>query len=337
MKGLLFSSATVLIALNVFAGGAIKTNCGFHPNGHHPNRMTFLDSSNGRTSGITKERYLQLLSKVYEEFKSDFAQRGFQFSAIDTWEDKNFNAYAMATCAEQLEGFKTGQQIECRGRRDIRLFTVTGGLARASLVTEDGFLLAACHEIGHHIAGAPLRADVMSNEGQSDYFAAMKCARRIFSKEDNVLEMQKRIVPGHITRECETSFSTPQDIALCQRVSMGAWSITRLLTAAPPATISFTTPDPTVVETTFMSHPQAQCRFDTYFAGAVCTADMNRDFDMTNPNVGACTRQAGDKRGVRPLCWYKPGEVAAAPQRPSFIVLPLKEALGSAQAKFTHL
>jgi Zn-dependent protease with chaperone function len=51
-----------------------------------------------------------------------------------------------------------------------------GGLARDPLVTKDGFSAVICHEIGHHIAGAPRKGfSWASNEGQADYFATTKC------------------------------------------------------------------------------------------------------------------------------------------------------------------
>ena len=43
--------------------------------------------------------------------------------------------------------------------RDIRnkqwIINLYGGLARHPLITEDAYALVICHEIGHHIGGAP--------------------------------------------------------------------------------------------------------------------------------------------------------------------------------------
>ena len=71
-----------------------------------------------------------------------------------------------------------------------------GGLARHKLVTPDGFALVACHEMGHHLGGAPRRGGWASNEGQSDYYATTKCARRIWAEDNNAAIMQDRISKG---------------------------------------------------------------------------------------------------------------------------------------------
>lgn len=90
-------------------------------------------------------------------------------------------------------------------------------------------------------------------------------------------------------------------------------------------TVSFTTPDTTQVSTTNIYHPAAQCRLDTYFAGALCTimpdldvipgltAPMGKNSMQaelgqavyscmtTSPLVGA----VGYNGKNRPRCWFK--------------------------------
>jgi len=70
--------------------------------------------------------------------------------------------------------------------------------------------------------------------------------------------------------------------------------------------ISFSTPDQAEVTKTFNGHPEAQCRLDTYFAGAICNMPHDEDFSSSDPIKGACAEERGDKIGVRPHCWYKP-------------------------------
>jgi len=41
--------------------------------------------------------------------------------------------------------------VDKQGQQFIHMF---GGLARHPLMTEDAFLLVACHEFGHHYGGA---------------------------------------------------------------------------------------------------------------------------------------------------------------------------------------
>jgi len=67
------------------------------------------------------------------------------------WEDGTVNAYASEN-----------------GNNDV--ISMFGGLARHPAITPDAFYLVACHEIGHHLGGAPKKGNTQwaSNEGQAD-------------------------------------------------------------------------------------------------------------------------------------------------------------------------
>jgi len=185
-----------------------------------------------------------------------------------------------------------------------------GGLARHETITKDALALVACHEIGHHLAGAPHKGAFYestswaSNEGQADYFATAKCMRKYLQRETSF----QKINP-EVTAKCSQTFSHPQDLRICQRGALAGLSLANLFrTLRGSIPIRFDTPDPKVVSTTYDKHPDPQCRLDTYFNGAICEKDHIFDFSDIFPDDvrAACTRKEGLRFGMRPLCWYRP-------------------------------
>ena len=61
----------------------------------------------------------------------------------------------------------------------VRLF---GGMARHPLINLDGLTLILCHELGHHLAGPPIRRSDFpwsSAEGQADYGNTYLCKKNV--------------------------------------------------------------------------------------------------------------------------------------------------------------
>lgn len=188
-----------------------------------------------------------------------------------------------------------------------------GGLARHQFTTPDAFALVLCHELGHHMGGAPKVAGFFnrwaSNEGQSDYYATGKCFRLIYSDDNNQEMVASMKVPAAVSAQCQAVYSNPNDSALCVRMSMGGYSLAQLLgSLGGNSNVDFTTPDPAVVTRTNDRHPKAQCRLDTYFQGSLCDRPMDEAPSNNNPNQGFCSNGSGHKTGIRPLCWYFPKE-----------------------------
>jgi hypothetical protein len=200
--------------------------------------------------------------------------------------------------------------VNASASRLFRTWTVNmyGGLARHPDVTDDGFALVICHELGHHLGGAPKVGNLMmkwaSNEGQSDYFGSLKCMRRVFGNDDNTTIISTMKVPAHAEKKCLGSWSTQADQALCIRIAMAGKSLSKLL--ARSGTPQFSTPDTSVVSRTNNTHPAGQCRLDTYFHGALCDKEVSDDVSNRDRTKGVCARTRGYREGTRPLCWYKP-------------------------------
>jgi hypothetical protein len=179
-----------------------------------------------------------------------------------------------------------------------------GGLARHKLMDRDGYLMVMCHEIGHQLGGYPARGWA-SNEGQSDYYATMKCFRRMMLA--GFVNM-KADVPPSVKSACSVQHKTYADIKMCEKGASAGFTVANVLNSLSKSStaISFDTPDKTEVVKTNNNHPKAQCRLDTYYAGAVCGVHYSEEFSPESPINGACAEEKKDIFGVRPRCWYKP-------------------------------
>lgn len=240
-----------------------------------------------RLRGIDQTDFNEVLDRIQEYYGPIIRQKGGNLSIIRDWQNSEVNAYA-------------------NRQGNTWFIKMYGGLARHHVITKDAFALVACHEIGHHIGGAPLYpGQWAASEGQSDYFANLKCLRKIFRKDDNVDIVRGMTIPATVKEKCDASFKNQDESALCQRISMAGQSAASLF--ANGNVPQFDTPDPRAVSSTYHKHPQPQCRLDTYFQGSICPVDDDDEIGQNDPNKGTCNRK--DKEyayGYRPLCWYKP-------------------------------
>jgi hypothetical protein len=288
--------AVSIMSASAFAGANhSKKHCDFLPK----NKLNIPVGMN-LSGGIDEETFNQVIDEVIAYYGPIIKTKGGKLKMNRLWKDGTVNASA------QQQG-KTW------------IVNMYGGLARHSVTTKDGFALVLCHELGHHLGGFPEigsnegNPDWAANEGQSDYFATMKCFRRVYEKADNSSIVSAMTVPSTVKTKCSNTFKSADEINLCIRESMGGevladllWSLAnggKLNSSKKPA---FDTPDTSKVSETDDSHPAAQCRLDTYFAGSICGVSYSEDFGLDNPTDGACAVEKGDKIGVRPLCWYKP-------------------------------
>lgn len=243
-------------------------------------------------NGMTEDVFNSILTRIDKHYRPIVEGMGKTFDLQKDWNDGTVNAYA------QQQG-------------NTWIIKMFGGLARHEKVTPDGFALVACHEMGHHLAGAPRVRAWASNEGQSDYFATTKCARRIWAEDDNVTIMEERISQGKVSekakQDCIAAKGDPQERALCLRSAMAGLALGNTLASlGRQGETKIETPDNSTVSRTNDRHPKGQCRTDTYFQGALCEVAFDIDFDSKDHAIGACTRAKGHENGVRPLCWYKP-------------------------------
>ena len=156
---------------------------------------------------------------------------------------------------------------------DHNLF-LFGGYARMEGMTMDGVAMTLCHEMGHGIGGAPYKDkgdnSKVSAEGQSDYYAARSCIKRIFRR----LPPQEPVAAPdpYSASLCDDRFNKVDDRELCYR-GFQVLEVERIFLRTQITDGSdtyFDTPDTTVVSKVNMApdfYPNPQCRLDTMIAG----------------------------------------------------------------------
>ena len=246
--------------------------------------------SNQKEIHISEKRFNELINKVVTPYKGMMSFYGAsEFIVNRYWHDGQVNASA-------------GK------KKDTFLLNIYGGLARHPLLSEDAFMMVLCHEIGHLVGGAPTWKpfNQASSEGQADYFATLKCFKRI-TLGDNI-KIEDNIVPAYARDRCKNVYALEEEYNQCKRSALAQLSLIKLMSElaglkSPP---QFKTPDPyqrTVIM--FNGYPNPQCRLDTLLAGSLCKNDLFELMDMNLYNKGVCSEVNGDDiLGRRPRCWY---------------------------------
>jgi hypothetical protein len=244
--------------------------------------------------GLTQAQFNAVIDKIEPIYQKIISDMGGKLKIYRKWSDGTVNASARRSLILR--------------QWEVNMF---GGLARHATITPDGFALVLCHEIGHHIGGAPKYDSFMnrwaSNEGQSDYFAVSKCLRRAFWNDDNAAVISRMKIPNSLVMACNKTNKNRDDYSLCVRTAMAGMSVANLFASmrSKPGP-QFETPDRSKVSTTNHSHPDYQCRLDTYFQAALCEVDYRENVSQSNEVTGTCHGANGHRIGLRPACWFKP-------------------------------
>lgn len=252
---------------------------GFFP----PNKISI---SMDTQSNISEQEFNKIISDIDEIYQPIFKDKGLSLQSFANWRSSQVNARATRS-----------------GR--VRKIIIFGGMGRHPLVNSDELSLIVCHEIGHHLGGAPKASAWASGEGQADYFATMKCLRKLFLKFPKTIDAIE--LPRSIVQNCQKSFANEADIQVCIRSNLAGLNIATLF-----STLSdINAPDPNITDSNIVTytnhrHPVPQCRFDTYSAGALCLVDHIDDFSSKDETMGACHYRNGDSEGLRPKCWFAP-------------------------------
>ncbi|HVK60541.1 MAG TPA: hypothetical protein VM432_03275 [Bdellovibrionales bacterium] len=243
-------------------------------------------------TGITREQYDGVLDKIETLYKEEVAaEKGEILAVIRNWGDESVNAYAARSTIR-------------------RILIFPGGLARHPQVTRDAFALVACHEMGHHRGGAPLRTTKAwaSIEGQADYYANLKCMRRFLADEDNTIVLKDENLDILTKSECESEFTDTNEQLICMRSVVAGKALSRMFRdlSSEDKTADVATPDPLVVLKTSSAHPDTQCRLDTYFNAARCAVPVSEAVSNTSYQDGTCDKTKELNTGSRPRCWFLP-------------------------------
>ena len=238
-----------------------------------------------KLNSMTEAEFDRVIDRIEEIYTPVVAAKGKTLNIIRDWQDGTVNAYAV----------QKGNVWE------VKMF---GGMARHALNTSDGFATVLCHEMGHHMGGAPHWTDYFgrpewaASEGQSDYFATSKCMKLFIGwDEEQDQEQNQDLIEK---TKCDSVYQDQQS-EICQRIANAGLALGKVLGSMRSITPSLDTPDTSVVTTSITTgYPSVQCRVDTYFMGALCATDPSSDTSVSDSNVGyECNGS-----GPRPSCWF---------------------------------
>jgi hypothetical protein len=276
----IFATLLLLVSFNSFAcdGGMAM------------NRIISIPEFSLLANDMTEKEFKDSI-KAFEKFFGPSIDRDHNAELIifGSWASNTVNAYAEQASKKVM-------------------ITIYGGLARHKAITKDGFTAVLCHELGHHFGGYPQKTTNRwsSAEGQADYYATMKCLRRIWEKENNEVAVANQVISEALKNECAKTHADVKGQALCHRMSLAGRSVALMIQDLDHDSIEpkFETPDPLVVRAMNYLHPYSQCRLDTFFQGAICPMSETVEFENDDQTAGACHVKLGDTRGLRPKCWF---------------------------------
>lgn len=271
----------------------------YHASTFMPANNLYLEDSLEATTGLNETQFNAVIDRAEKIYKPLIkAKFGAALTVERRFDDATVNAFADQPSDTDWQ---------------VHMF---GGLARRAEVTEDGFAMVLCHEIGHHLGGFPFVEDWAANEGQADTFATGACAAKVFASNAKLAADAEANIPANMKAKCDSTHSSSKDRSICYRGVMAGKSLADLLGALEGARVSFDTPDASVVAKTNNDHPAAQCRLDTYVAAALCgsalwddalipgkeLADRNSKAAQTEAFAHSCVGGVG----ARPKCWFAP-------------------------------
>ena len=253
-------------------------------------RLNPVSNFFSEASGISESEFHRVLDLFEQAYAPVIAAKGGRLVVDRLWRNDQVNSRA----------YLSGDEWHVE---------MWGGFAREPAMTFDGFVLAACHELGHLLGGAPLLKGNFSNDGQADYFASLQCFKKVFGAHDNVADVHGKVVDPLAELRCRKVYASANDQALCERGTLAALSLSSLIASLErSSTPSLGTPDPRIVSQTNQGHPSAQCRLDTYFAGLLCPLSPDAELSGVDYRVGTCHESSGHEYGRRPDCWFAPGQ-----------------------------
>jgi hypothetical protein len=135
--GFMFKKAIAMTAMLATVTGYTCTSDGVE--GIVEDNNLWISASHKSANTMTKERFNAVIDKVEAVYAPIVESMNGRLSVIRKWDDGTVNAYAQ----------RSGKTWK------VSMF---GGLARHEAITEDGFALVVCHEVGHHLGGAPKKA-----------------------------------------------------------------------------------------------------------------------------------------------------------------------------------
>lgn len=238
-------------------------------------------------TGLSEDEFNEAIDNFEKIYTPILKEKGLRLSMVRKWKDNTVNANTT----------QSGNLVT------INCF---GGLARYPSMDYNAFLMVLAHEMGHNIGGYP-RKSWATNEGGSDYYATLK-GFRILANSNCIKNLNISNVPQTVKDACASQHKSQKDKKICEKGAETGFTLASVLNKLQgnKTPLSFDTPDKTKVNRTDDSHPDAQSRLDTYYAGAVCGKDYKTELSNDSPIPGACSEENKETIGVRPRSWYAP-------------------------------
>ena len=193
---------------------------------------------------------------------------------------------------------------------------IAGGIARDRDASLDSLTFTLCHEFGHEFAGYPFvnlpGNEWNTKEGETDYYAAFVCAKRIWKDDLEQNAKASFAVDSFAKSKCDLAWSSINERNLCYRiVSAGQRMINIEARNALLPAPKFSTPERKKEVT-------IQCRLDSVLQGATCTAPyifskipgyldpggINSSGARSESVKTSCDRLNGFTIGLKPSCWW---------------------------------
>ena len=253
-----------------------------------PENSLHYDKRDKSIDTMSEESFNKIL-KSFEEKWSPFVleKKGKKFIVEGKWESPRVNAHATRDDDNNL------------------VVVINGGIARFDEMDEDGLSLILCHELGHHLGGAPKSLRGKSNkrswssaEGQADYFATSYCmSRTLESREWDLYEKPSFDNSIMNITACKTT--------TCRRTFKASLIVSKMFASLKSSwrVPSFEKKATREVMKTNYKHPEPQCRLDTYIAGFNCGSLQSMEFDDVDPFFSSCGNEWS-----RPVCWFSPNK-----------------------------
>ena len=250
-----------------------------------PENDLYLQDNYSLVTGVDMDEMDRILGEIHNVYDPILSNFGYSLNVDVQWYNSDVNADVRMS----------GKTIMMR---------IFGGLARRPEMTSDAMSLVVCHEIGHVLGGIPTYSDrVSANEGQSDYYATLACSRNLWLGK-SLTEPEE--LDSFVKTNCDKQHRTRAAQLTCYKGMDAGLHLAKLLSFG--GQVSYTTPDKNVVSRTQDSHPQAQCRLDTYVAGALCQKSWQNSSipkERIEQAQFSCLYNDNYLTGMRPTCWFK--------------------------------
>lgn len=268
-------------------------------------------------SKINEEQLLKMIDTFHGIYDQELNAMGAKLDIPNLWAEKEINAYA-----HREKG------------KNIFTIEIMGGLVRTPYLDTDSLALIMCHEMGHHLGGAPkkiieeeeqidrrssnkgifsrkpkeVKYSWSSAEGQADYYGAQKCMKKYYSYlQKNNLLTEETVLP-EIENNCKLVYSNDLELTTCKKTANAGIKVAKIFKLITGKTEDSNILTPSSVETkqTVLGYPTIQCRLDTFYHGTLCDKAADIPTSPTDANAGYCTTETDGALKSRPLCWYKP-------------------------------